>query len=241
MKISKLSGSIDFVEVDMLNDLESEIPFKNAIMPTVLLLSAIIRHARNDLNTRAYHRSGCSYYRGIMFEYHVELLQTCFAVSGLPSSKITAANARKEAEDTLGLDPGYLSPQYADKFKNAGAAANAAIELYRTAARNKNIAQTVLNQHMPELLDDEAFKKPTDKEIEALEQYFERKKQQIESLGHNQIAVGASPIMQEIRDDLLGREILDSTDTPNKKDPAMLAIDWLAAYSTDNQLELWAR
>lgn len=177
MGVSTFSGLSVFFEVDTLEDFECELPFKSEVLPTVLLLSAIIRHARNDLNTRAYHRSGCCYYRGIMFDYHVELLQACFTASGLPSEGITADNARKEAESILGLAPGYLGSQYSKNLSNCnGGVASAAISLYKKAASNKRIAESVLSQHMPDLLNENPHITPSSEEIRWLERHFEEKR-----------------------------------------------------------------
>lgn len=54
MGILTVNGLAEFLEIDTLEDLECELPFRGEVLPTVLLLSAIIRHARNDLNTRAH-------------------------------------------------------------------------------------------------------------------------------------------------------------------------------------------
>lgn len=239
MGIATVNGLVEFLEVDALSDLESEIPFKDEVLPTVLLLSAIIRHARNDLNTRAYHRSGCCYYRGVMFEYHVELLQACFAVSGLPFEGINAKNARREAEVLLGLESGYLEPQYTRKLGAPGAAATAAIDLYRIAAENKKIAESVLQQYMPTLLDETIHHLPSDEEIEWLEHHFECSK-----FGTNATDAKIAPELTSLSS-LYDPSVEHCTPESQSmqapvrpKKPGDHRPQWLGFFTPENQMEL---
>lgn len=218
----------EFLEIDRLEDSECELPFKGEVLPTVLLLSAIIRHARNDLNTRAYHRAGCCYYRGIMFEYHVELLQACFAASGLPFEGITANNARREAEVILGLETGYLEPQYIQELNNPGAAACAALDIYKVTAKNKCIAESVLAQHMPALLSQSPHFTPSDEELEWLERHYEQKKHDSERLGktaHFETAFYDAKI--------------EHYSNQTEEEIEQLNQEWSTVYMPENQMELW--
>ncbi|MBE0508167.1 MAG: hypothetical protein IBX50_15870 [Marinospirillum sp.] len=236
MGITTVNGLVEFLEVDALSDLESEFPFKDEVLPTVLLLSAIIRHARNDLNTRAYHRSGCCYYRGIMFEYHVELLQACFAISGLPFDGINAKNARREAEALLGLDSGYLEPQYTRNLGAPGAAAAAAIDLYRIAAENKKIAESVLQKYMPALLDEAAHRLPSDEEIEWLERHFERRKFGTNA-ADNEIAQETASLYDPLAEHCKPEsQLMQAPIEP--KEPIDYRPQWIGFLAPENQMEL---
>lgn len=222
----------DFIEIDNLEDMGHELPFRPEVLPTVLLLSAIIRHARNDLNTRAYHRSGCCYYRGIMFGYHVELLQACFAASGLPYECITANNARREAELTLGLEPGYLEPQHLESLNAPGAAASAALALYRVAARNKHIAETVLSQHMPKVLDNPYHINLSDEEIEWLEHHFEQKKSGESVCANTNTAHPPRPLYSHEVEHCIDDHSLELSETT-------AGTAWALNYMIYEQMEFW--
>lgn len=133
------------------DDLAESFKLNDTVIPTARLMLALLRHARNDLNTRAYHRNGAMYYRGPLFEEHIHMLSVCFDVSGQTRKDINPSNARRYAESLLGLPEGYLDPEHVNKKRSGSQRlpGSKMLDLYRAAAKNKAIAEKVMSELLP--------------------------------------------------------------------------------------------